>query len=427
MSAYRALAPLTSCALSATTTLICTPHAVLSQYASGWPSFRDAEVDWAHVRVLSDGEVVSVDGTHLGHNLPDDAGNRFCINLVSIAGRYLGRSSAQCSGSSPPSSPWSQRASAHPLAKTAPPLRADIAPATRSARQGGRARPTAARHDLPPVAVVAFGGEAAIVGHDYQGVASSIAEVMCERLGPRAFIVGDWMAASEGVVVLFIVEVEGDGTACDAARRWMRKLKRDPESLLGGALRQKTIGVLALARSVCAFSAASGGVDKFSGAARLQRELVRYGCGQLLPMGMAEVEMEEVDTSVLPWADAAAAAFEDLLARRIANLAPRDPPPRDSPSRDPPPRDPPLQADEQSEARPTRRGLPTNLGTRDATGVEQQAAPPAESGLSTSKAWFDRPIEAAYGPHFYATAVTVLAVCCAAASLALGARTRAPM
>lgn len=53
----------------------------------GWPSFRDSEVNWNTVRVLSDGEVVSVDGTHLGHNLPDRDGNRYCINLVSVAGR----------------------------------------------------------------------------------------------------------------------------------------------------------------------------------------------------------------------------------------------------------------------------------------------------------------------------------------------------
>jgi hypothetical protein len=32
----------------------------------GWPSFRDNEVDWENVRVLSNGETVSVDGTHLG-------------------------------------------------------------------------------------------------------------------------------------------------------------------------------------------------------------------------------------------------------------------------------------------------------------------------------------------------------------------------
>lgn len=54
--------------------------------AHGWPSFRDEEVVWDNVRVLPDGEAVSVDGTHLGHNLPDGSGNRFCINLVCIAG-----------------------------------------------------------------------------------------------------------------------------------------------------------------------------------------------------------------------------------------------------------------------------------------------------------------------------------------------------
>lgn len=54
--------------------------------AHGWPSFRDDEVVIENVRVLSDGEAVSIDGTHLGHNLPDGKGNRYCINLVSVAG-----------------------------------------------------------------------------------------------------------------------------------------------------------------------------------------------------------------------------------------------------------------------------------------------------------------------------------------------------
>lgn len=53
----------------------------------GWPSFRDQEVVWENMRVLkSSGEAVSADGTHLGHNLPDGKGNRYCINLVSVAG-----------------------------------------------------------------------------------------------------------------------------------------------------------------------------------------------------------------------------------------------------------------------------------------------------------------------------------------------------
>jgi peptide methionine sulfoxide reductase MsrB len=53
----------------------------------GWPSFRDEEVVWENVRVLETGhEVVSASGTHLGHLLPDKKGNRYCINLVCIAG-----------------------------------------------------------------------------------------------------------------------------------------------------------------------------------------------------------------------------------------------------------------------------------------------------------------------------------------------------
>eukprot|EP00815_Leptocylindrus_aporus_P008293 CAMPEP_0116070568 /NCGR_PEP_ID=MMETSP0322-20121206/13144_1 /TAXON_ID=163516 /ORGANISM="Leptocylindrus danicus var. apora, Strain B651" /LENGTH=196 /DNA_ID=CAMNT_0003558515 /DNA_START=49 /DNA_END=639 /DNA_ORIENTATION=+ len=53
----------------------------------GWPSFRDEEVNWENVRCLSNGECISVTGTHLGHNLPDKSGNRYCINLVSVAGK----------------------------------------------------------------------------------------------------------------------------------------------------------------------------------------------------------------------------------------------------------------------------------------------------------------------------------------------------
>lgn len=52
----------------------------------GWPSFRDEEVVWENVRCLKNGEAISIDGTHLGHNLPDLNGNRYCINLVRLLG-----------------------------------------------------------------------------------------------------------------------------------------------------------------------------------------------------------------------------------------------------------------------------------------------------------------------------------------------------
>eukprot|EP00746_Dinoflagellata_sp_MGD_P078855 gnl/MRDRNA2_/MRDRNA2_31505_c0_seq1.p1 gnl/MRDRNA2_/MRDRNA2_31505_c0~~gnl/MRDRNA2_/MRDRNA2_31505_c0_seq1.p1 ORF type:complete len:252 (+),score=34.48 gnl/MRDRNA2_/MRDRNA2_31505_c0_seq1:118-873(+) len=59
---------------------------VAESVSHGWPSFRDDEVIKENMIVLQDGEAVSVDGTHLGHNLPDRRGNRYCINLVSVAG-----------------------------------------------------------------------------------------------------------------------------------------------------------------------------------------------------------------------------------------------------------------------------------------------------------------------------------------------------
>jgi hypothetical protein len=59
---------------------------LLESRKHGWPSFRDQEVNWDNVRVLPNGITVSVDGTHLGHQLPDSKGRRYCINLVSVAG-----------------------------------------------------------------------------------------------------------------------------------------------------------------------------------------------------------------------------------------------------------------------------------------------------------------------------------------------------
>ena len=52
----------------------------------GWPSFRDEEVIRENVRVLPDGETVSITGTHLGHNLPDAKGARHCVNMACVAG-----------------------------------------------------------------------------------------------------------------------------------------------------------------------------------------------------------------------------------------------------------------------------------------------------------------------------------------------------
>lgn len=47
------------------------------------------QVVWAHVRLITrDSELVSLEGTHLGHAFLDKSGkNRYCVNIVSVAGR----------------------------------------------------------------------------------------------------------------------------------------------------------------------------------------------------------------------------------------------------------------------------------------------------------------------------------------------------
>jgi len=52
----------------------------------GWPSFRPAEIISENVIIHDDGRMESKCSTHLGHNLPNDGIDRYCIDLVCIAG-----------------------------------------------------------------------------------------------------------------------------------------------------------------------------------------------------------------------------------------------------------------------------------------------------------------------------------------------------
>lgn len=115
-------------------------------------------------------------------------------------------------------------------------------------------------------------------------------------------------ALQGGGQFIFLVELDREGEAT-AARPLTRALR--PLRLAGShALDHTHVAVLALAHSVCAFSAASGGPDKFRGAARLQSGLVDAGCTLIHAMGTAEVEIEEVEQSVLPWIQAIDGALQ---------------------------------------------------------------------------------------------------------------------
>lgn len=55
----------------------------------GWPSFRPQELVSENVILHNDGRMESVCKTHLGHNLPSGGVDRYCIDLVCMAGEPL--------------------------------------------------------------------------------------------------------------------------------------------------------------------------------------------------------------------------------------------------------------------------------------------------------------------------------------------------
>jgi len=67
----------------------------------GWPSFRPSEMFKENVIIHQGGRLESVCGTHLGHNLPDAQGDRFCVDLVCIAGQPPSSSKVQAHTSAP--------------------------------------------------------------------------------------------------------------------------------------------------------------------------------------------------------------------------------------------------------------------------------------------------------------------------------------
>jgi peptide methionine sulfoxide reductase MsrB len=55
----------------------------------GWPSFRPEEIISENVILHDDGRMESRCLTHLGHNLPEGGVDRYCIDLVCMAGEPL--------------------------------------------------------------------------------------------------------------------------------------------------------------------------------------------------------------------------------------------------------------------------------------------------------------------------------------------------
>jgi len=209
-------------------------------------------------------------------DLPDEHGPRFCINLCAIAGRPHDAGLAaiadvpQATISSPsPCAIYSQQPELMP-AESSWPVRCS-----------------------PSVAIVALSGDGLVVGHRHEVAAGEVAEVVKTRLGltgeaiiPDPSHTDPWSAINAVAVMIVIIEVDGNGEACHTARQWMRRLKAaicEGKMQPGGMLTGKYLSVLALASSVCAFSSASAGLDKYRGAARIEHSLLEMGCLRLTP------------------------------------------------------------------------------------------------------------------------------------------------
>lgn len=135
------------------------------------------------------------------------------------------------------------------------------------------------------------------------------AGLACDAAAPLASVDAAAFAGdSAGRASIFVVECDREGDV-PAARKLVRGLKKAAGPDAASALSDGTVAVLALAASVCAFSAASAGKEKYKGGARLLADLQALGARQLSPLGGAEVEVEEVDVHVLPWARSVCAAL----------------------------------------------------------------------------------------------------------------------
>lgn len=181
-------------------------------------------------------------------------------------------------------------------------------------KSSSKSAPTVVQAPTEPVATKPVAAPVAMavhIAHDDGEASQAIAALVSSTMGEPSKVMSmvdvdcsQLNRDSTGWVFVVEVDREGDSTA---GRKLSKALKAQNPAGLNGA----QVAVLALARSVCSFSAASGGMDKFRGGARLQSALVAAGASPLCQMGCAEVEMEEVEVSVVPWAKALAASVRN--------------------------------------------------------------------------------------------------------------------
>jgi len=151
--------------------------------------------------------------------------------------------------------------------------------------------------------VLALGEEAA------PAIADLVRDCLSHHAAP-ASSAADW-ERSKAATLVVVVECDGDGEACEAARKWMKTLRRSECYANFSTSIHRRVAVLALARSVCANSAAMlGSSEKYAGGGKVLQTLISNGCTRLVPLGKTEVELEPVETYVDSWVQTIIAALD---------------------------------------------------------------------------------------------------------------------
>lgn len=166
--------------------------------------------------------------------------------------------------------------------------------------------------------VLALGEEAA------PSIAAVIRDCLAHRASPA--VGADEWERSQAAILILVVDCEADGEPCMPAAKFLRTLRRSECFANFSASICRRVAVLALARSVCASSSAMlGSTEKFSGGARVLKTLLSNGCTRLVPLGMAEVELQPVEACVLPWAHAVCAAVDGADMDALDDIKPAGP------------------------------------------------------------------------------------------------------
>jgi hypothetical protein len=143
---------------------------------------------------------------------------------------------------------------------------------------------------------VFFGGEM----RSGANAASEIADLACSKLSlgsvakPLSSLSSNIRDLSSDKLLLFIIESDSDG-GCMEVRKFLRVLKK-AQPMAGFAF-----CTLALARSACSFSAASLGAEKYKVGRKVSKSLAERNGREVIEMGTAEVELEDINESIVPW------------------------------------------------------------------------------------------------------------------------------